>query len=123
MGGYVGGATDELPRLRRLLADGRAAEALLIIDRLLDAEVSRRSRAELRLRRLAALINLGRRVQYPAPPGAADEAPTRHPDPERHRRRHPPPPIVAVADHSLGRLGQEPGQKSPGLRAGTPTPE
>ena len=34
----MGGSTDELPELRQLLADGRAAEALLIIDRLLASD-------------------------------------------------------------------------------------
>ena len=119
----MGGATDELPRLRRLLADGRAAEALLIIDRLLDTEVSRRSRAELRLRRLAALINLGRRVEYPAALDAADEALTGDSDPERHGRLNTLAAIVALADNSLERCVQHLVKSSRALAAATRTDE
>jgi diguanylate cyclase (GGDEF)-like protein len=99
----VGVATEELTQLRRLLADGRAAEALLIIDRLLASEPGRRNRGDLRLRRLAALINLGRRGEYTAALDAADEALGGDPDPERHGRLNALAAIVALADNSLER--------------------
>ncbi len=97
------GAAEELPQLRQLLADGRAAEALLIIDRLLDTELDRENRAELRLRRLAALINLGRRTAYPAALDAADEALAGDPNRERHGRLNALAAIAAHADNSLER--------------------
>lgn len=102
----MGGAADELPQLRRLLADGRAAEALLVIDRLLDSEADRRKRGELRLRRLAALINLGRRGDYATALDQADEALGGDPDPERQGRLNALAAVVALADNSLERCVQ-----------------
>jgi diguanylate cyclase (GGDEF)-like protein len=99
----VGGGEDDLPRLRRLLADGRAAEALQITDRLLDTERDPDKRGELLLRRVSALINLGRRTAYPAALDAADEALANDPDPERHGRLNALAAIAAQADNSLER--------------------
>jgi diguanylate cyclase (GGDEF)-like protein len=119
----VGGSTDELPELRQLLADGRAAEALLIIDRLLATEPDRRLRGELRLRRLAALINLGRRGDYAAALDAADDALGGDPDPERHGRLNALAAVVALADNSLERCVQHLVKSSRALAAATRTDE
>ena len=82
----MGHAAGGLPRLRRLLADGRAAEALSLIDMLLEEDQPADAASDLLLRRLAALISLGRRREYASALDAANEAVAADPDPERHGR-------------------------------------
>jgi diguanylate cyclase (GGDEF)-like protein len=99
----VGSAADELPQLRQLLADGRAAEALHVIDRLLATEQDPAGRADLLLRRLSAVVNLGRRAEYAPGLDAADAAIADDPDPERHGRLNALAAIIALHDNSLDR--------------------
>ncbi len=99
----MGSAADELPQLRQLLADGRAAEALLVIDRLLATEQDLACRADLLLRRLSAIVNLGRRTEYAPGLDAADAAIDADPDPERHGRLNALAAIIALLDNSLDR--------------------
>ena len=99
----MGAAADDLLGLRQLMADGRAAEAVLVIDRLLDNERNPTIRADLELRRLSALINLGRRTTYAGALDAAVEALATDPDPERHGRLNALAAVVAYLDNSLER--------------------
>jgi len=99
----VGHAAGGLPRLRRLLADGRAAEALSLIDLLLDEEPDSDVAADLLLRRLAALVSLGRRREFAAAVDAANEAVAADPDPERHGRLNALAATIAYLDNSLER--------------------
>ena len=96
-------AAGGLPRLRRLLADGRAAEALSLIDLLLEDEEPPDGAADLLLRRLAALVSLGRRREYATALDAANEAVAADPDPERHGRFNALAAIIAHLDNSLER--------------------
>ena len=99
----MGEAAGGLPRLRRLLADGRAAEALSLIDLLLDEDKPSDSTADLLLRRLSALVSLGRRREYAGALDAAAEAVAADPDPERHGRLNALAAIIAHLDNSLER--------------------
>ena len=99
----MGHAAGGLPRLRRLLADGRAAEALSLIDLMLDEETAPDVQADLLLRRLAALVSLGRRREFAAAVDAANEAVAGDPDPERHGRFNAIAATIAYLDNSLER--------------------
>ena len=99
----MGHAAGGLPRLRRLLADGRAAEALSLIDMLLEEDQPADAASDLLLRRLAALISLGRRREYASALDAANEAVAADPDPERHGRLNALAAVIAHLDNSLER--------------------
>ncbi len=99
----MGHAAGGLPRLRRLLADGRAAEALSLIDLLLEEEQTPQDSADLLLRRLAALVSLGRRREFAGALDAANEAVAADPDPERYGRLHALAAKIAHLDNSLER--------------------
>jgi diguanylate cyclase (GGDEF)-like protein len=86
-----------------LLADGRAAEALSLIDLLLEEEQTAEDSADLLLRRLSALVSLGRRREYAAALDAANEAVAADPDPERQGRLNAVAAIIAHLDNSLER--------------------
>jgi diguanylate cyclase (GGDEF)-like protein len=86
-----------------LLADGRAAEALSLIDMWLTDDPTVASSADLLLRRLAALVSLGRRPQYAGALDAANEAVAADPDPERQGRLNALAAIIAYLDNSLER--------------------
>jgi diguanylate cyclase (GGDEF)-like protein len=99
----VSQAAGGLPRLRQLLADGRAAEALSLIDLMLDEHPGPALTADLLLRRLAAVLGLGRRSDFPAALDAANEAVAAEPDLERSGRLNALAAIVANLDNSLER--------------------
>jgi diguanylate cyclase (GGDEF)-like protein len=99
----VGHAAGGLPRLRRLMADGRAAEALSLIDLMLDEELAPDVQADLLLRRLAALVSLGRRREFAAAVDAANEAVAGDPDLERQGRFNAIAATIAYLDNSLER--------------------
>ena len=99
MGQPAGG----LPRLRQLLADGRAAEALTLIDLLLEDEQGPESHADLLLRRLAALVRLGRRREFTAALDVANEAVAAEPEPSLVGRLHALGAMIAYTDNSLDR--------------------
>lgn len=100
----MGRATDELQRLRHLLARGHSGEALRLADRLLaSTEHDAGTVAQARLYQLAAMINLGRRAELTSALDAATDAVTAVPDPRRSGRLHSLAAIVAHLDDSLER--------------------
>jgi diguanylate cyclase (GGDEF)-like protein len=99
----VGQTAGGLPRLRQLLADGRAAEALTLIDLLLEEEQSPREHADLQLRRLTALVRLGRRREFADALDKANEAVAAEPEPLFVGRLNALAAMIAYMDNSLER--------------------
>ncbi len=99
----MGQAAGGLPRLRQLLADGRAAEALTLIDLLLEEDQGPGAHADLLLRRLAALVRLGRRREFTAALDAANDAVASEPEPSLVARLNALGAMIAYLDDSLER--------------------
>jgi diguanylate cyclase (GGDEF)-like protein len=89
-----------LAQLQQLLFDDRVTDALAIAEHLSSAD-DPRLRADARIYRLAALINLGRTGEYTAAMDAAFEAVRERPEPGLYGRLHA---LAAIAAYRFGSI-------------------
>jgi len=89
-----------LDGVQRMLFDDRVAEALAVGGQLANAD-DPRTRADARIYRLAALINLDRSTEYAAAVDSAFEAVRDYPEPGRYGRLHA---LTAVTAYRFGSL-------------------
>jgi diguanylate cyclase (GGDEF)-like protein len=92
---------DELARARRLLEAGRSAEALTVVDRVLDTTNDANARADAAILHLNALVNLGRTAEYTVAVEAAFDTVRDLTDPYPRGQLHA---LVALAAHHQGAL-------------------